>query len=116
MLTQDDQSQSNGSDHDTRGTNQENHKPQKPSCQCAKIHKKGYKRHDTQKLVFFIIYSLTFATLATATLITQSYFLLPVISTMAMGLVGALYHIIGAPLPRLPSSPLDSENKDDHNT
>jgi hypothetical protein len=116
MLTQKDQSQSNGADHNSRSTNRENHKLQKPSCQCSNSSKKRHISHDMQKLMFVITYSLIFATLAMAMLITQNYILLPVISTMATGLVGALYHVIGVPLQRFLDNPLDSENKDNHNT
>lgn len=116
MHTKKDQSQSNGTDHNTRGTNRENHKSQKTSCQCSKRGKKSHNRHGVQQLVCFIIYSLIFVALAMATLITQNYTLLSVISMMAMGLVSSLYHVIGAPPPKFLSNPLDSKRNDDHKT
>lgn len=116
MLKKEDQGQSSASDHNTRSINHQNDKPQKPPCQRSKSHKKGCIRHDKQTLAFLIIYSVTFAALVMATLITQNYFLMPVINVMAMGLVSALYHAIGAPLPKNLGNLINSENEDDRET
>lgn len=116
MLKQEDQGQSNVADHNTYSINRQNHEPQKPPCQRSKSYKKDRVRHKEQTLVFLIIYSLTFTALVTVTLITQNYFLLPVINIMAMGLVSALYHTIGVRLPKHLGNFIDTENEDGRDT